>query len=469
MQLVITPEESARLDHESAVPVETLMERAGLGVALAAVRQGAGYGSRVVVLAGKGNNGGDGYVAARYLAARGCAVTVSALDPPATLASQQAARRAEKVGVRLTGFGEPVGADIVIDALFGSGFRGPLPSQVAAWTRHDAPVVSIDVPSGLDAGSGLVAGEAFTAATTVSFHALKLGHILGEGPERCGIVEVVDIGLVGGDAGLLICDEADAPRPSRARTTHKWSAGSVAVVGGSPGLTGAPLLAGTAALNMGAGSVSLICPRALQPTYAAASAQLMTEGVGSGAHFTGEDVPAVLAATDRFDVLVVGPGLGPDRSGFVSGLLEGRAGRLLVDADALNALDGPGLLANRTGPTVITPHAGEFERLTGEKADYRAAVELPDAAGLVVVLKGNPTFVLGSERWVVSTGGPELATIGTGDVLAGMIGALWARGLDGDAAARSAAFWHGRAGAGLAATRSVTAESLASEVGRYAW
>ena len=469
MQLVITPEESARLDRESAVPVETLMERAGLGVALAVVRHGAGYGSRVVVLAGKGNNGGDGYIAARYLAERGCAVTVNVLDPPRTPASQQAARRAEKAGVRLMELGAPVEADIVIDALFGSGFRGALPPEVVGWTHHEAPVVSIDVPSGLDAGSGSVAGDAFTAMTTVSFHALKPGHLLGEGPERCGVVEVVDIGLDGGDAELLVCDEADAPRPARIRVAHKWSAGSVAVVGGSPGLTGAPLLAGTAALNMGAGSVVLICPRALQPTYAAASAQLMTRGVGSGAHFTGEDVSAVLTATDRFDVLVIGPGLGPDLGGFVSGLLDGRAGPLIVDADALNALDGPGLLAKRTGPTVITPHAGEFKRLTGEKADYRAAAELPDAAGVVVVLKGHPTFVLGRERWVVVSGGPELATIGTGDVLAGMIGALWARGLDGDTAARSAAYWHGRAGAGLAATRSVTAETLAGEVGRYAW
>ncbi len=469
MQLVITPEESSRLDRESTVPIEMLMERAGLGVALAAVRLGASYGTRVAVLAGKGNNGGDGYVAARYLAGRGCAVTVHAIERPATPASEQAAHRAVSARVTVTGMDEPTETDVIVDALFGVGFRGDLPAAVVAWTRHPAPVVAVDVPSGLDAATGEVEGEAFTARATVTFHALKPGHLLGEGPERCGEVGVVDIGLVGGDAELWVCDEADAPRPARSRTAHKWAAGSVAVIGGSPGITGAPLLAGTAALDMGAGSVMLICPRALQPTYAAASAQLMTRGAGSGAHFTEQDVDAVLAAAERFDVLVLGPGLGPNQQGFVAGVLSGWQGRLIVDADGLNALEGPGLLAERAAPTLITPHAGEFKRLTGEEADYRSAAELPDAAGVVVVLKGNPTFVLGRDRWVVRSGGPELATIGTGDVLSGMIAALWARGLEGDVAARSAAYWHGRAGADLASTGSVTAEQLAGAVGRYAW
>jgi NAD(P)H-hydrate epimerase len=469
MQLVITPAESARLDAESAVPVVDLMEAAGLGVALAAARLGAGYGDRVAVLAGKGNNGGDGYVAARYLAERGCAVTVRAISDPATPAASQAAQRARDADVTVVGIGEPTDAEFIVDALFGAGFRGELPAEIAPWTRHGAPVIAVDVPSGLDAATGDVAGAAFTAQTTVTFHALKPGHLLGHGPERCGEIVVVDIGLKGGEAELLVCEEDDAPRPERERTAHKWSAGSVAVVGGSPGITGAPLLAGTAALEMGAGSVALVCPRALQPSYASASAQLMTRGIGSGAHFTSGDIAAVLEAAERFDVLLLGPGLGPDQEAFVAGVVAGRDGRLIVDADGLNALDGPGLLAKRTAPTIITPHAGEFRRLTGNEPRYDTAAELPDAAGVVVVLKGNPTFVLGAERWVVRSGGPELATIGTGDVLAGMMAALWARGLEADEAARSAAYWHGRAGADVASGGSVTADLLAGAAGRYAW
>lgn len=470
MQLVITPEESARLDRSSPLPVATLMERAGLAVALAAARLGAGYGTRVAVLAGPGNNGGDGYVAARYLHSRGCAVTVHALAPPKTEAAREAAAKAAASGVTSRPLGPPDGEEaLVIDALFGVGFRGELGKDLEPWVASAAPVVAVDVPSGLDASNGEVAGVAFRASTTVTFHALKAGHLLGEGPEHCGEVEVADIGLRGGRPELLLCDEADAPRPVRSRRAHKWSAGSVAVIGGSPGITGAPLLTATAALHMGAGSVAVICPRALQPTYASASAEVMTRGVGGGARFEPNDVDAVVDAAARFDVAVLGPGLGEGQGELVRGILRDRSGPVLLDADGLNALDGLPALASREHPTVITPHAGEFKRLTGESADYRSAARLPDAAGTVVVLKGNPTFVLGAESWVVRSGGPELATIGTGDVLAGMIAALWARGLDPDIAARSAVYWHGRAGADLARREGVTAESLARAVGAYAF
>ena len=152
-----------------------------------------------------------------------------------------------------------------------------------------------------------------------------------------------------------------------------------------------------------------------------------------------------------------------------AGLLGKWAGPLVLDADGINALAGTDLLAERTAPTIITPHAGEFTRLTGTEASYRNAAEIPDTDGAVVVLKGNPTFVLGADRWLVRSGGSELATIGTGDVLSGMIGALWARGLDGEIAARSAAYWHGVAGADLAQRSAVTAERLAEAVAAYAF
>ncbi len=245
MRLVITPEESNRLDAESVEPVELLMERAGLGVALAAVDLGVGYGSRVVVLAGRGNNGGDGYVAARYLRNRGALVTVHALGYPRGDYSpaRLAAIRAAAGDVKVVDFGEPEPADLIIDALFGVGFRGELPAEVLPWLDHDAPVLSVDVPSGLQAGNGEVTGEAFVADATITFHALKPGHLLGEGPERCGVVDVIDIGLVGGDPELRLCEVSDAPVSHRNRTAHKWSVGSVAVVGSSRGMIGAGVLA----------------------------------------------------------------------------------------------------------------------------------------------------------------------------------------------------------------------------------
>ncbi len=468
MRLVITPEESGRLDAASSEPVAVLMERAGLGVALAAVDLGIGYGSRVVVLAGKGNNGGDGYVAARYLQGRGAHVTVHSLGYPqdVTSAAGQAWQRAVRSGVAVVDLAEPGPADLIIDALFGVGFRGDLPEEALPWLDHDAPVLSVDVPSGLDAATGAVDGRAFVADATVTFHALKPGHLLGEGPEHCGIVVSVDIGLHGGDPEFRLCDVDDAPVPRRARTAHKWSVGSVAVVGSCRGMVGAGVLAAQSALNAGAGSAAVVCPGAMQSQVAAMTPGLLTRGVGDSDHFAPSDVDEVLAYTERFDVVVLGPGMGPD-GGFGREFVTRRHGKLLVDADGLNNLGGLQPLADRNDATLITPHAAEFTRLTGEPASYQTARRLPDETGAVVLLKGNPTFVLGAEQWAVTTGGPELATIGTGDVLAGVVSALWARGLDAEVAARSGAFWHGVAGADLASRRIVTATSLMNTVGEF--
>ncbi|NNF86957.1 MAG: NAD(P)H-hydrate epimerase, partial [Acidimicrobiia bacterium] len=232
MQLVITPEESAVLDAAAADRIEALMERAGLWVALAAVQMGVGYGSRVAVLAGPGNNGGDAYVAAKYLARRGVAVVVHARGYPKGdySAARKASTAAVDAGVRVEPFGEPTPADLVIDGLFGAGFHGELPADVHPWLSHTAPVLAIDVPSGLNAADGRVEGEAFYGDRTVTFHSLKVGHLLGEGPERCGPIDVRDIGLDGGTPELRLAEESDVLVPGRSRTAHKWSAGSVLVV-----------------------------------------------------------------------------------------------------------------------------------------------------------------------------------------------------------------------------------------------
>jgi NAD(P)H-hydrate epimerase len=471
MQPVITPAESARLDKAAEDSIETLMERAGFAVAVAAADMGAGYGDVVTVLAGQGNNGGDGYVAAKHLAKRGAHVTVQSLGFPKGDFSpaRQAATAAVEAGVKVENLGDPVSTDLIIDAVFGVGFRGELPVEVIPWTRVDAPVLAVDVPSGIDAATGEVNGPSFLADLTVTFQAAKTGHFLRSGPDRSGELRVVDIGLGVPHAEFLLTEAADAPVPIRDRRAHKWSTGAVAVVGGSPGITGAAMLATRAALNAGVGAATIVCAASLVPIYASLDPGVMAAGVGNSHRFRARDLDGVLEVVERYDVLVVGPGLGPVEPAFVEGLLDRWPGVLVLDADGINALDSLAPLAARDAPTVITPHAGEFGRLTGQDATYAAAEQVADKTGAVVLLKGTPTFIAdGEDIWAVTTGGPELATIGTGDVLAGMVGAFAASGLSAEEAARSAAYHHGLAGSRLAERHTVTANELAEEIGRQA-
>ncbi|MBT8208834.1 MAG: NAD(P)H-hydrate dehydratase [Acidimicrobiia bacterium] len=454
--MVITPDEASRLDRASAESIGVLMERAGFGLAREAVRMGVGYGSRVSVLAGVGNNGGDGYVAARWLARRGALVTVFALGQPKSEAAA-AARDAAAPFVRFDEFGQmDMKADLVVDAVFGSGFRDELPDAVEPWIDHSAPVLAVDVPSGLNALDGSAANAAFRAQRTVTFHALKPGHLIGVGPEHCGEITVHDIGLVGGDAEFVVCEDSDVALPKRDRPSHKWSVGSVLVVGGVPGLAGAALLAARSAMASGAGAVGIVALDEVQSNYALSDPGLLTYPI-AGDRYGPAEALAVLRHADRFDVLVVGPGLGGDVYAFVSQLLAEWPGVIVLDADGLNAVAAPNALASRPGRLIVTPHAGEFRRLTGREPSYLEAMALASQTGATVVLKGNPTFVAGDELWAVTSGGPELATIGTGDVLAGAIAAAAARGLPPDAAARAASHWHGRAGEWLSKRTTVTA------------
>ena len=447
MKAVITPEEASRLDEISQVPIAELMERAGRAVALEAARMGMGYGSHVAVLAGTGNNGGDAYVAARHLRRRGVGVTVHRLGPPKTDPAQAAAELARSEGVAITSLGRSLPADLVVDGLFGGGYRSGAPEAVASWMSAGR-TLAIDIPSGVDPSDGRVSGPALVAERTVTFDYLKIGHVLGEGPDHCGEVVVSRIGLGDAEPALFLAEVDDAPLPSRPRTAHKWSAGSVLVVGGARGMTGAALLAGRAALQFGAGAVGLAVPDDTASLAASSAPELL--------HYPIDSLP------DRFDTLVIGPGLGADHDELARKAIESWEGTVVVDADAL----GLASLSHR-GRMIVTPHAGEFERMTAEKASSVAAAALARELGAVVVLKGNPTLVTdGGVPWVVDRGGPELATIGTGDVLAGMIAALATAGLEPLAAARSAAYWHGEAGRRLAATTTVTARRLIGEIGR---
>jgi hydroxyethylthiazole kinase-like uncharacterized protein yjeF len=431
---VLSAAESARLDAASPTPVTDLMRRAGVAAAhVAATRHAIGYGSKVVVLAGPGNNGGDAYVVASLLARRGAAVSILAFGDPGTEPSRYHARRfTSRARVSLDE------ADLVVDGIFGAGSRPGIPAEIKAKLGGSAPILSLDLPSGLDADTGEAGEGTVRADTTVAFHTLKPGHLLRDGPDHCGEVLVVDIGLEGGNPSYWLTEATDARRPPRPRNAHKWSAGSVLVIGGSTGMVGAAVMTARSALAFGAGAVGIASP---DPSLVQAAA------------------PEILAfpiddLSERFDVWVIGPGLGGGHADLIAHAHD-RTNPTVIDADAL----GPNSLRVTSPDTVLTPHLGELKRMGGG-----------GQTGATLLRKGNPTVIDGDVPWIVATGGPELASIGTGDVLAGMIGALLARGLAGPEAARSAAFWHGVAGRSLLSRRGhVTADALVGEVGRFAW
>lgn len=455
MKPVLTAEEYGRVDRAYEGDLSEAMDRAGHAVALAASRHGAGYGRTVCVLAGPGNNGGDGYVAASYLKSRGAAVRVLALSEPKTALARAAAERAASLGVPTTDLGAPVSCDLVIDALFGGGVRGGLPEDVLAWMTSDVPVIAVDYPTGIDPDTGKVAERAFAAIETVTFSTLKTGHVLGVGPDHCGRVTVADIGIRGGKPSMFIAEERDAPRPKRRRTSHKWRAGAVLVVGGSRGLVGASILAARSALNFGAGTVYLATPQT--DLVQQAAPEIPAFEVGDAVDQLG-----------RFDVVVAGPGLSTEDAASVRPILE-KAENLVLDAGALTPKSLEAARANDS-EVVVTPHDAELVRVSGVGAGTYSVRSFAERAGVTVLRKGNPTMISdGSLPVLVDTGGPELASIGTGDVLAGMLGALWSRGLAPRDAAISAAYWHGVAGASLARTESVTAHRLVEHVGGYAW
>ena len=455
MKPLVTPAEMAAADRraiEAGTPETVLMERAGRAVARG-VRAACGgvYGRHALVVCGKGNNGGDGLIAARTLRTWGMRVEVFELDP----------------GVDRPSFGRALAhADVAIDAMFGTGFRGAMTGD-AAWIaaaidRAGVLVVAVDIPSGVDGLTGAVEGAAIDAHRTVTFAAHKPGLVFEPGHSHAGIVTVADIGIdvSPATAGLTEAADVSARLPRRAPSTHKWEVGAVMVVGGATGMTGAPMFASHAAMRAGAGIVWCGVPG-----EAAAAAASGTEVITTALPATPEGAldqraaGVVLRDLNRFGAVVIGPGLGGHErtQSAVAQLVADAPVPLVLDADGLNALRGDlsPLRVRQTmvnKPTVLTPHDGEYTRLVGEPpgADrIRAARALADAAGAVVLLKGSATVVaapgIGGRVAVNTTGGPWLATAGTGDVLSGIIGAFLAQGMGAFEAAAAGAWLHGRA------------------------
>ncbi len=435
---ILTPDEMAAVDAAAPEPVQVLIDRAGAAVAHEALQLlGGGYGRRAVVLAGKGNNGADGRAAARRLRRRGV--------------------RVEEVEAKAAPHRLPP-ADLVIDAAYGTGFRG----EHHAPDPGGAPVLAVDIPSGIDGITGEERGRALDATRTVTFAALKPGLLLEPGRSRAGAVSVADIGLDVGEPPAALVESSDVAAWARRRaaTAHKWTAG-VLVVAGSPGMTGAAHLVAAAAQRAGAGMVRLGSPGVDDDPARP------TEAVGVELPRAGW-AEAVLATVDRFRALVIGPGLGTgDRTqDSIRDVLAAVDLPTVVDGDALTALgeDAPRLLAPRTITAVLTPHDGEYERLAGRRpgADrFAAARDLAERTRAVVLLKGATTVIAGPDGrvWVVAEGDARLATAGTGDVLAGTIGALLASGAAPMEAAAAGAWLHARAGA-LAPAEGLIASDL---------
>ncbi len=429
MQPVLTVAEMQEVDARAAAttPLEELVGRAGTAVARAAVDlMGGAYGRRVVLVCGKGNNGADGRVAAGLLARRGAQVTIVPPD-----------------------VGGPLGVDgprpdLVVDAAFGTGFRG---SYDAPSVAPGVPVLAVDIPSGVAGDTGAAAGSVLAATATVTFVAYKPGLVQGDGRRLAGAVRVVDIGLPVAGHGIDLVEDTDVTDlvPARDPGGNKW-ASAVLVVAGSPGMTGAPALASRGAYRAGAGMVRLGVPGGDLSDLPAG------EAVGVNLPATGW-ADAALQVASRCRAVVVGPGLGRSAStdAAVRELVAGSQVPVVVDADGLNALGRVDGGIGAGAPVVLTPHDGEYARLLGgppgpDRID--AARRLAAASGAVALLKGRTTAVADPEgRVLLATAGTtSLATAGTGDVLSGVIGALLARGVPPLEAAALGAHVHGRAG-----------------------
>jgi NAD(P)H-hydrate epimerase len=475
------------------------MDRAGAGVARA-VERTVPEGP-VAVVCGKGNNGGDGFVAARLLRELGREVTVVGVSRPEELsgdARETLGRLGDDLLVPLSD-GALAPAAVIVDALLGTGFqgqpRGPVAAAIEAVDAAGAPVVSVDVPSGVDASTGVVAGAAVHASVTVTFHAAKPGLWIRPGKAHAGRVETIDIGIPPG--GLIdfqataetrdAVSNAEAIRPAgagvglitpavlgllprRGSSSTKFTSGHVLIVG-------APRMAAQASMRAGAGYITACVPASLQAILASGGPpEMMTRGLSDdGDGLAPDGVPDALSAAERVGALALGPGLGRSDGAiaFARALAREANVAMVLDADGLNAHAGRlRELAERHQPTVLTPHAGELGRLLGleasaiERERLRHVRDAAQQCRAVVALKGDDTLIADPRgRVAVSPGdSPGLATAGTGDVLTGVIATIIAQGLDPFAAAAAGVYLHAVAGREAATRQGVAEGVIASDV-----
>jgi ADP-dependent NAD(P)H-hydrate dehydratase / NAD(P)H-hydrate epimerase len=491
---LLSAAESRELDRLSqekyGIASYALMTRAGEAVAAAVMRRwhhAVRHG--VLVVAGKGNNGGDGMVAARALMGEQVPVRAILLASASALKGDAARAHSEFVkagGVVIEGAREAEleaamdgRTGVIVDAIFGTGLnaevKGLARRAIEGINGAGARVLAVDIASGVNADTGAVMGAAVRAAVTVTFGFAKFGHVSYPGAELCGELEIAEIGFAPAAIGEIaprgkFFDVAEARQylHARPRNSHKGNYGHVMVIAGSRGKSGAAILASRGALRMGAGLVTAAIPEAIGAVVAAGQAELMTEPVADrDGHFDGKDAPRVLAQLiEGKDALAVGPGIGQsdDTRALIEWLIaEGVAPRrpMLIDADGLNMVAQIGAVALKIarGPVVLTPHPGEAARLLGTTTAeinanrIGAARQLSDLSGAAVLLKGARTVIAGTggEIYVNASGNPGMATPGMGDVLSGIVGALLGQRFTPLDALAFGTFVHGYAADRLAA------------------
>lgn len=467
---------------DMGIPGIVLMENAGLRV-VEVIEKYFDHqvaGKRIAVFAGKGNNGGDGLVIARHLVNKKARVKVYLLADPEAFTGDAATNMAiiSKMNVPIYRLQEESSltrmqialkcADMVVDAIFGTGFRGS-PRGIAGQVIKEinaagVPVLSVDIPSGLEADTGKVKGECIKADITVTFGLPKLGLLVEPGASVTGKLVVGDISIpesvidrAGLNMEMLTCDWCRQQLPKRQATGHKGTYGHVLVIGGSNGMTGAPVLAAQAALKSGAGLVTVAVPRSLQHLVAAQVPEALTKGLPETENevFSQEALDDLLSLISKATAVVIGPGISREET--VKSLLAAMLPKVykpaVIDADALTLIAE---LNDVTLPrnVVLTPHPGEMARLlhcsTGQvQGDRLAAVrQAAEKYRATTILKGARSLIATPEGdlYINTTGNPGMATGGSGDVLAGMVGALLAQGLTLDKASAAAAFIHGWAG-----------------------
>jgi ADP-dependent NAD(P)H-hydrate dehydratase / NAD(P)H-hydrate epimerase len=501
---VVSSEEMRAMDRltiDRGTPSEALMERAG-SLAAAVLRDRFRRQMRrgVVVVAGKGNNGGDALVVARHLKRRRIKVGVhlAAREGDLTGDARTNLTRWKRLGGRVQeidgrgGLGALAEAldrcGVAVDGLFGTGLRGDLDGHSRAIVEilngASAPILAVDVPSGLDADRGVPLGDAVQATLTVTFGYPKIGLLVHPGADRAGEVVVADIGIarealeqVSPRQRLLTSRSLARALPPRALDTHKGTYGHLLVLAGAVGKSGAALLCGRAALRAGAGLTTVAAPAPTLGGVLTSTAELMTEPLPDhegGWMFSSADAPRLLRLFDGKDAAVFGPGVGttPMARALTEWLVTSSPVPLVIDADGLNCLAGQiGWLKRKRGEIVLTPHPGEMARLlscstqTVQADRVGAARQLAARHSVTVVLKGART-VIASQHDIVSinpTGNPGMASGGMGDALSGVVGSLMAQGLTAAEAAETAVFWHGQAADRVAARRG-QAGLLASDV-----
>jgi ADP-dependent NAD(P)H-hydrate dehydratase / NAD(P)H-hydrate epimerase len=455
-----------------------LMERAGIATAEAILTHYPEAAS-VSVWCGTGSNGGDGFVVARKLHEAGRTVEIRLLGEEEKVAGDAAEnlRRAREAGLPFVEVGEE--GEIVVDALFGTGFVGkPRPEaaqRIEELNALGAQVVAVDVPSGVDASTGEVAGPAVRAELTVTFHARKVGLAVAPGRFHAGEVEVADIGLQQLETRMRVRPEILELVPRRGPEDNKYSAGSVVVVGGSRGKTGAACLAAEATLRAGAGICMACVPGSLEAIFEQRLLEVMTRACpDEDGVMTMDAADTIIEAAERATAVVLGPGLGRTNGtrALVGYLLDRLDKPIVLDADGLWAIAGHlDWVFSRDAPTVLTPHEGELARVLGRKSEWVRARRLhaaqagADDVGAVVLLKGADTIVTAPGRGVLVSdlGNPGLATAGAGDVLSGIVAAFLSKRMEGRLGAATAAATQGVA-ADLAAERHGGAGLLARDV-----